>query len=323
MSTLGPAERPRVAVVVVTYNSADVLQDCLLSLVDSAPGIHLGEIIIADNASTDATVRIAERSTVPAVRIVQVGRNAGYAAGVNAGIDALHDDAIDAVLVLNPDCRLRPGSVRALVAGLRRRRCAISVPKLLNPDGTLQPSLRRDPTVRGAFAEALIGGSRAGRAGATGELVTDPHTHARACEAAWATGAAMLISMPAIRELGALDESFFLFSEETEYMMRAREHGWHVWYEPAAVIEHIGGDSPTNPALSALITVNKVRLFRRRNGRFRSLAYYLAMVFGQALRAAAGRPTARASLAALTTTSGRMRLPAPDAPSAHAAEWTG
>lgn len=320
MSTGSSAVRPRVAIVIVTYNSADVLEGCLRSLPDAARGVGITEVVVADNASADETVRIAKECTTLPVRITSLGRNAGYAAGVNAGIDALDDQAIDGVLVLNPDCRPAPGSISVLAAELRRPRCAVVVPKLLNPDGTLQPTLRRDPTVLGALAEAFVGGTRAGRRWAPGELVTDPRPHERAGEAAWATGAAMLLAMPAIRELGPWDESFFLYSEETEYMLRARDHGRHVWYQPAAVMEHIGGDSPTNPGLSALITVNKVRLFRRRHGPLRSRAYYLALVCGQALRVAAGSATARASLAALTRSSSRMRLPGPAEP---AAEWRG
>lgn len=307
--------RARIAIVIITYNSADVLDACLRSIPGCAPDADVVEVVVADNASTDDTLRIAKESTVSTipVRIVQVGRNAGYAAGINAGVQALDGTELDAVMVINPDCELRPGSVGVLARTLRRPRCAIAVPKLLNPDGSLQPCLRRDPTVRGALAEALLGGPRAGRAGGSGELVMDQRLHDVAGEVAWATGAAMLVSTAALRELGRWDESFFLYSEETEYMLRARDHGWHIRYEPSAVIDHIGGPCATVPGLAALIVVNKVKLFRRRNPRLRSAAYFVAVLLGQALRAATGRATARASVAALVSASGRQRLPQPGA----------
>src|SRR5690606_7563486 len=103
----------RVAVVIVTYNSAGVLGGCLDSLADGARGVELVDVVVADNASKDDSVAIAERAGPP-VRVVQVGRNAGYAAAINAGVAALDLDALDGVYVLNPDCRLRPGSIAPL-----------------------------------------------------------------------------------------------------------------------------------------------------------------------------------------------------------------
>jgi len=181
------------------------------------------------------------------------------------------------------------------------------VPKLVNPDGSLQPSLRRMPTVGRAFAEALIGGRLAGRVARLGELVTDPREYERPGPAVWATGAALLVATDLIREIGGWDESFLLYSEETEYALRAADHGWTLWYEPAAVVEHIGGESGVNPTLASLLVVNKVRLFRRRHGRVSSAAYFLAVALGEALRALAGRRTSQAAVAALVRPSRRVR----------------
>jgi GT2 family glycosyltransferase len=236
---------------------------------------------------------------------VQLGRNAGYAAAVNVGVEALAGIQVDAVMVLNPDCRLRPGAL-ALLARALRPGYGVAVPRLLYTDGSLQRSLRRMPTVRRAFAEAVIGGNLAGRIGTLGELITDPRVYERPGEAAWATGAAMLISTETLREIGPWQEDFLLYSEETEFTLRAADFGWKLWYEPAAVIEHIGGESSTNPMLAALLTVNKVRLFRQRRGRLASLAYYLAVVLGVTLRTVAGRRTSRAALVALVRPSRRL-----------------
>jgi GT2 family glycosyltransferase len=299
---------PRVAAVVVTYNSAEVLGGCLQSLPAGAEGVRLVDVVVADNASRDESLRIAKETTHLPVRTVQLGRNAGYAAAVNVGVEALTGIDIDAVIVLNPDCRLHPGALAHLAEALRRPGYGISVPRLVNPNGTLQPSLRRMPTVRRAFAEAVIGGNLAGRIGTLGELITDPRVYEHAGEATWATGAAMLISSDVLREIGPWQETFLLYSEETEFTLRAADNGWKLWYEPAAVVEHIGGESSTSPMLAALLTVNKVRLFRQRHSRVAALAYYLAMLLGVTARAIAGRPTARASLIALTRPSRRMTV---------------
>jgi N-acetylglucosaminyl-diphospho-decaprenol L-rhamnosyltransferase len=297
---------PKIAIVLVTHNSADVLEGCLRSLPDGAQGVTLTDIVVADNASTDDSVRIAMRSTVP-VQTVQLGHNAGYAAGLHAGVEALDLGRLDAVLLLNPDCRLRPGCLATLAATLEEPHRGIAAPCLLNPDGTLQPTLRRRPTVGRALAEVVIGGERAGRIGKLGELVFDPAEHERPGPAAWVTGAALLISTRCLAEVGPWDESFLLYSEETEFMLRAADAGWSTWYEPAAVVEHIGGESGTNPALAALLVVNKVRLFRRRRGQPAATVYYLVILLGQTVRAVAGRRTARAAVAALLRPSRRPR----------------
>ncbi|MBF8192259.1 glycosyltransferase family 2 protein [Nonomuraea sp. K274] len=295
----------RVAVVIVTYNSADVLPGCLDSLRPGSAGVRLAQVVVADNASKDGCATLPQRADLP-VTVVQVGRNAGYAAAVNAGIAALDLDRLDGVYVLNPDCRLRPGAIAPLLASLDEPGRGIAVPYMVNPDGTLQPSLRRMPTVRRAVAEALVGGTLAGRVGWLGELVTDPRDYARPGAYAWATGAAMLLSPRVIREVGPWDESFLLYSEETDYCLRAADLGWTTWYEPASVIEHIGGDSGVNPMLASLLVVNKVRLFRRRHGMLRGTAYFLAVLAGEAVRALAGRRTSRASVVALVRPSRRL-----------------
>ncbi|MEV5893136.1 glycosyltransferase family 2 protein [Nonomuraea fuscirosea] len=296
----------RVAVVIVTYNSADVLQGCLDSLPSGAAGVELAAVVVADNASKDdSTALAAARADLP-VTVVQVGRNAGYAAAINAGIAALDLDRLDGVYVLNPDCRLRPGAVAPLLDCLEEPGRGIVVPYMVNPDGTLQPSLRRMPTVGRAVAEAVVGGALAGRMGTAGELVTDPRDYARPGAFAWATGAALMLAPRMIREVGAWDESFLLYSEETDYCLRAADLGWATWYEPASVIEHIGGASGIDPVLASLLVVNKVRLFRRRHGPVRGTAYYVAVLAGEAVRALAGRRTSRASVVALLRPSRRM-----------------
>jgi GT2 family glycosyltransferase len=283
--------------VIVTYNSAGVLDNCLRSL--TSQGADLITVVVADNASKDESLAIAQAATDLPIRTVQLGRNAGYAAAVNAGIATLDTRALDAVFVMNPDCTLRPDTLTVLAKAVRQPGRGIAVPRLVNPDGTLQPSLRRTPAVHRALVEAIIGGDLAGRIGTLGELVTNPNEYERPRPVVWATGAAMLISVEALRDIGPWDESFLLYSEETEYALRAADRGWTLWYEPSAVVEHVGGDSGTNPTLAALVVVNKVRLFRRRRGAVASVGYYLAVVFGEAVRALAGRATARASMVAL------------------------
>jgi N-acetylglucosaminyl-diphospho-decaprenol L-rhamnosyltransferase len=290
---------PRVAVVVITFNSADVLPSCLRSLRDGgADGVELTDVVVVDNASSDSSVEIAKATTELPISTVQLIENVGYAAGINAGVTAVRSRPPDAVMVLNPDCRLRPGALATLARDLQTPGRGIVAPRLVNLDGTLQPTLRRLPTVLGAFAEAILGGRIADRLG-LGELIFTDEPHNVAGPAAWVTGAALLMAWALLESVGPWDERFLLYSEETEFMLRASDHGWSTWYEPAAVVEHKGGESGTRPSLAALLTVNKVRLFRRRHGWLESRAYAAGVLLGTLSRAVVGQRTARASAAAL------------------------
>ena len=300
----GDTPRPGVAVVIVTYNSAAVLESCLRSLRSDL--VQLKAVVVADNGSRDDSLAIAKAVSDLPIVTVELGRNAGYAAAINAGVEAIDVADLDAVMVLNPDCVVRSDTIARLWQALGGRR-GIAVPRLVNPDGTLQPSLRRMPTVRRALAEALLG-ARAGRIGSLGELISDPASYARPGPAVWATGAAMLVSTEAMAAIGPWDESFLLYSEETEFALRAADKGWTLWYEPSAVVEHTGGESATSPRLGALVTVNKVALFRRRHNLVMAGAYYLVLLLGESLRALMGRRVARAAVVALLRPVGRTRV---------------
>jgi N-acetylglucosaminyl-diphospho-decaprenol L-rhamnosyltransferase len=228
---------------------------------------------------------------------VAMGRNAGYAAGVNAAAAAVPPR--DALLVLNPDMRLGAGSVRALLATLAIPGTGIAVPRLVDASGRLARSLRREPTVRRALGEALLGGGRAGRFPAFGEVVGNERRYQHPGTADWASGAAMLVARDCLDAVGPWEESFFLYSEETDFALRARDAGFALRYAPDAVAVHVGGEAHTSPLLWSILTVNRVRLFRRRHGRLHTVAFWLAVALNEALRALPGRPTHRAALRAL------------------------
>src|SRR5262245_33860172 len=107
----------RIAVVVVTYNSAGILGDCLRSI--AASTVDLAAVVVVDNASTDDSVAVANAAADLPLVVVQMGRNAGYGAAVNAGTAMLDDCKYDAIFVMNPDCRLPPDGLARLADALR------------------------------------------------------------------------------------------------------------------------------------------------------------------------------------------------------------
>lgn len=268
-------------VVVVTYHSQEPVARLLPTLDEGLAGIDGWQLVVVDNDSTDDTLETVRRLR-PDARIVEMGRNAGYAAAINAGARLAGDD--DVLLVLNPDVRLRPGAVRHLLDGLAVPGTGIAVPRLVDEEGRTAPSLRRDPSVRGAWVTALLGGRRADRIG-VGEIVRDPAAYQAGTTVDWATGAALAISAECRRRVGRWEESYFLYSEEVDYCQRTRDHGLTVRYVPDAVAEHDGGPYGANLTLWRLVVRNRVTHFARRNGRLRTLGYQAAVATGEAIRA--------------------------------------
>ncbi|GGW29255.1 glycosyltransferase family 2 protein [Streptomyces griseoloalbus] len=296
-----------VAVVVVTWNSAPVLPGFLAALPDGMAGLDW-RLVVADNDSCDDTVEVL-RALAPDATLVRTGRNAGYAAGVNAALGAAGE--YRAALICNPDIRMRQGCAERLVDALGDG-VGIAVP-LLYEEGRDTPhhSLRREPSVLRALGEAVIGNTRAGRFPVLSELVTDPAAYRRRTRADWATGALMAISGECLAACGRWDESFFLYSEETEYCLRARERGYVTQLEPKAEAVHLGGDSQVSPRLWTLLTLNRVRLYRRRHGALATAAFRAAVLLRETSRAALGRPASRAAAAALARPGALRTTPGP------------
>ena len=299
MSTL--ASPPRVSLVVVTYNSVDVITDFLTSLPSGCEGVTNYELIIVDNASTDTTLDVVAE-LAPEARVIRLEGNRGYAAGINAGVPICRGAAI---LVLNPDIRLGKGSVGRLLEELDKPGLGIAVPKLVRPDGRLIHSLRRSPTLLRSFGEALLGGRVAGRVPALSEVVRDPTAYEHRASYSWATGAAMLITSSCMEQVGAWDETFFLYSEETDFALRAGDRGFRLVFRPDATVTHVGGDAKVSPDLHCLQVLNRVRLFAKHRGSITGACAWLLALTGELARVLAGSRIHRAGLLALVKRSRR------------------
>lgn len=293
-----------VAVVTVTYNSEGVIPGFLDALAAGMRGLSW-QLVVADNASHDGTVEAVETWSAghpeAGCVVVQTGYNAGYAAGINAALAKAGPHR--AALVLNPDLRLRPDcALRMAELAARLPDAGIVVPRMFDESGAPAHSLRREPTLLRAFGEAVLG-ARAGRFPRLGELVLDEAAYAAETRADWATGAAMYITGDCLARCGPWDESFLLYSEETEYSLRARDHGLATVLAPEAAVVHIGGESDVSPRLWTLLTINKLRFYRRRRGLPAATAYWAALMLREAPRAAAGKRRSRKAVAALLSPS--------------------
>jgi N-acetylglucosaminyl-diphospho-decaprenol L-rhamnosyltransferase len=232
--------RVDVSVVSVTYQCQALMLSCLAAL-DASVGGRSHEVIIVDNASTDDVVA-AIRRDYPAVTVIEMGHNAGFARANNRGIAVASGEYI---LLLNPDTVPMPRALERLVEFLNETpRAAVAAPHLLNSDLTDQGTARSFPT-----AVAAIFGRRS--------LLTkifpanrwsQRYLRGRALQATapfevdWVSGAAMLVRRDAIERVGGLDEGFFMHWEDADWCHRMKDAGYSVYCVPdARIIHHEGG----------------------------------------------------------------------------------
>ncbi|MCR2823912.1 glycosyltransferase family 2 protein [Microbacterium sp. zg.Y909] len=275
-----PAEgEAQLAVLIVTYNNAQEVDSLLESLRTEAASTPM-RVVVADNCSSDATMSVLARHDD--VVTVSTGGNLGYAGGIN--IAALYAGAVEHLLILNPDLRVRPGAVRSLLDVMRERPDAgIVAPRIIGDDGRVAPSLFNEPRVLRAFCDAVLGRIWPGRPTVLTEWIRRTDAYTRRRDVDWATGAAFLVRASAARTVGEWDEQFFLYSEETDFCRRMRDAGHAVVFDPTAVVVHSQGRSGASAALDALLDVNRVR-YMRKHAPYRAEAYRRVVMLGAALR---------------------------------------
>lgn len=280
-------------VVIVTYNSIHVIANLLDSLPAALDGLT-SDVVVVDNGSADGTADlVAARGDCRVVR----SANIGYAGGINLGVrEAMSSEAI---LILNPDVRLGEKSIPPLLAALREPYVGIVVPQVRSPSGTLELSLRREPTLKRALGLART------RMAALSEFVTKPADYARPGVADWALGAILLMSRQCYDTLGGWDESYFLYSEETDLCLRARDAGLLTRYEPRSVAVHVGGQSGRDRRTHAMQIVNRIRLYRRRHGLLASWCYYWLTIASELWWLARGHRESGSAIAAILIPSRR------------------
>ena len=208
-----------VSAIVVSHGHADKLQQLLPAL---RPQVD--ELVVIGNVP----------GSVPAaVDAVHNARPLGFAANLNRGLGLTSGDG---VLSVNPDAVPAPDAVATLRDAMEARpRCGVAGPRMVFPDGTLQPSRRRFPTVTGTIV----------RRTPLRKVVPQPrHFHlderlpAEPVEVDWMLGGFLLLRRAMLDELGGFDAGFRLYGEDIDLQYRAHKAGWERWYVPAAIVVH-------------------------------------------------------------------------------------
>lgn len=226
------ADAGRVAAIVVTYDALPWIESCLDSLGDV-------ETIVVDNGSSDGTVAFV-RGRYPEIRVIE-SENRGLGAGWNIG---LRETTSTYALLLNADAWMLDGALDRLVDFAETRsRAAVIGPRLLNPDGTLQRSVRGFPTVWRLATEYFFLRKLAPDSSAFNSFYAGGFDHDEIREVEVVMGACMLLRREAVDQVGLCDEDYFLFSEETDWCFRFRQAGWEVVFFPGAECVHVRGAS--------------------------------------------------------------------------------
>ncbi|HUR85626.1 MAG TPA: asparagine synthase (glutamine-hydrolyzing) [Solirubrobacteraceae bacterium] len=276
---------PELSVIIVNWNTSALLRNCLASLAGHlAPVDH--EVIVVDNASADGSPDMVE-AEFPQVRLVRNAQNVGFGTANNQGMWLARGDWL---LLLNSDTELVDGSVADLLRRVREEAgVAVAHCRLVFPDGRLQHTTYRLPTLRGAVLEnlglyKLLGARRAGAALLGGYWDQDEERDVDAV-----AGAFMLLPRRIFEQTGGFDERLFLYGEDLEWCRRIGQQGGRIRFYPQATVvhhEHASTDMRMGDDRIALCLLRERDLYVQRSGRLMGTAFVLTKIVGGVLRVA-------------------------------------
>jgi hypothetical protein len=248
---------PALSVIIVNWNGRELLRDCLAAL-DGSRGLSF-QTVVVDNGSADGSLEMVQAEFPVTLRIAN-RENLGFARAVNQGLEVACGRYR---LLLNSDTRVAPDALAVLVRFMDDHpEAGACGPRLVNPDGSLQPSGRAFPNLARALSSLVPLPRRARTALAH---PCERRDYAVEAEVDEVSGAALCVRAVALEQVGPLDEGFFFFGEDVDLCWRLREGGWRVHYVPQAVVTHVWGGShePRTERFRLLAQRASVRLMRK------------------------------------------------------------
>lgn len=252
---------PALSIIILSWNVRDLLRACLASLPLAQPEV---EVIVVDSASADGSAEMV-RIEFPQVKLIASAENLGYSRGNNLGLRAATGRYL---FILNPDTEIVGDALAQITTYLESHpQVGVLGPQLISPDHSVQSTRRRFPTLITAFFESTWLQPLAPRRWLDHYYARDLSAEA-VTEVDWVIGAALCVRREAYEQVGGLDESFFMYSEELDWCRRMKAAGWKVVYFPLAkVIHHEGRSSEQVPAATHIrFNSSKVRYFRKYHG---------------------------------------------------------
>jgi len=247
------------SIIIVSWNVCGLLEKCLISIYEHTRGISF-EIFVIDNGSADKTVKIIKKHFLK-VKLIANQKNLGFAAANNQGIKKAKGDYI---LLLNPDTELKEDSFRKMIDLIKSKpKCGILGCHLENPDGSHQASVRRFPKFLDQGLILLKLHHLFPKLNCFKRYLYSDFDYSKESLVDQIMGACFMIKREVIQKIGMLDENFFVWFEEVDYCLRAKQVGWDIVYTPATSIIHHFGQS-----FKQIMTLEKQRMWSR------SLRYY-------------------------------------------------
>jgi hypothetical protein len=250
------------SVVVVNWNTHDLLAECIRSVRDATRDLD-SELIVVDNASVDGSVELVRRD-FPGVQLIANAENVGF---VRANNQALARSKGRYILLLNSDTQVLPGSVDKVVSFMDTRpRAGIAGVRLLNADRSFQASYTPFPTL---WAEFLMLSSLGRRLIRPAFPSYGPRVEGGPQQIeGYVEGAYLLARREVIDQVGGLDERIFMYAEDVDWCYRFHRAGWEVWYLPQAPVIHYGGQSSRSlrGRMEAELYRGRVYFFRKHYG---------------------------------------------------------
>jgi N-acetylglucosaminyl-diphospho-decaprenol L-rhamnosyltransferase len=263
----------RVAVVIVNYNTVDLLRRCLDAVLASTVPYSL-DLFVVDNGSTDGSAAsVAER--YPNVTLIESKRNLGFAGANNLALARVKErwrgagkPPGHAALLLNSDCFVEPSAIAVTARFLDQHlEAGVVGPKVVLPDGTLDLACRRSfPTPSSAFWK-LSGLARwfpdSPRFARYNLTYLDPD---ETYEVDSVMGAFMMVRLEAIDDAGLLDDTFFMYGEDLDWCYRIKQRGWKVYYHPEAWVLHYKGATSSRQSYRLIVEFYRAMyLFHRKH----------------------------------------------------------
>lgn len=257
---------PDVSVIIVSWNVASILAECLNSIFDNplASGDLIIEVIVVDSHSQDDTVTMLE-TYYPEVIVLAQSENVGFTRGNNIGLEVARGRNL---FLLNPDTILLGNSLKTMVDYLDNNPdVGIIGPYTLNTNGTLQSTRRRFPTVATGFFESTWLQGVAPKSVLSHYYVEDK-PNLTTCDVDWVQGSALMARREVYAQIGGLDTNYVMFSEELDWCKRAKDAGWRVIFTCMAQIIHHGGQSTSQVTARKHIHFqeSKLRYFKKHHG---------------------------------------------------------
>jgi GT2 family glycosyltransferase len=292
--------KTKISVVIVSWNCRKLLSDCLESILAQLQTLS-SEIIVVDNASSDGTAA-AVRTNFPSVKLIESETNLGFARGNNLGIEVSTGEY---VCLINPDVVVAKQCIARMMEYMDRSPdVGMLGPKIVGPDGVIQRSCMRTPTLWNQLSRALGLDTLTKQSRLFGGYLMNDFHHDELCDVDIINGCFWMVRRIALNQVGMLDPRFWMYADDLDWCARYRAAGWRVVFFPEAEALHFGGASSEQMPVLCYVEMQHADLqyWQKYHGLISCCCFFAILCIGHAVRS-----TAFACLYAFRT-SGRSRM---------------